>query len=121
MIKKIKAFHFVRFMAFMPALTSDLIDRFWKFEKDYQKLPSQVEYLKMISQAINYLFLGFYLVLLFRDVVAARTGKTSFVLQSAFLLVPERRNVRLRTLFVFLPAIHYLRLLSAIQWALKHR
>jgi membrane protein involved in D-alanine export len=58
MLKEIKTFHFIRFMAFMPALTSGPIDRFRRFEKDYQKLPSQTEYLKMVSQAINYLFLG---------------------------------------------------------------
>ncbi|WP_034992804.1 D-alanyl-lipoteichoic acid biosynthesis protein DltB [Liquorilactobacillus vini] len=59
MIQEIKTYHFIRFLAFMPALTSGPIDRFRRFEKDYQQLPSRQEYLQMVAKAVNYLFLGF--------------------------------------------------------------
>ncbi|AUJ32606.1 MAG: D-alanyl-lipoteichoic acid biosynthesis protein DltB [Liquorilactobacillus nagelii] len=58
-IKEFNTGHFIRFMAFMPAITSGPIDRFRRFEKDYQKVPDRQEYLGMVDKAVHYLFLGF--------------------------------------------------------------
>ncbi|MGT2932905.1 D-alanyl-lipoteichoic acid biosynthesis protein DltB [Streptococcus catagoni] len=49
---------FMRFMIFMPTLSSGPIDRFKRFEADYNQLPDKDEYLKMLEKAIMYLMLG---------------------------------------------------------------
>ncbi len=59
MIKELKWWELIRFMSFMPTITSGPIDRYRRFAKDYQTVPSREEYLTMINQALYYLFLGF--------------------------------------------------------------
>lgn len=58
-VKELKWWEFIRFMVFMPTLTSGPIDRYRRFAKDYQQVPDRDEYLKMVQKAIHYLFLGF--------------------------------------------------------------
>lgn len=59
MVKDISAWKFIRFMLFMPTLTSGPIDRYRRFSKDYQKVPSRDAYLALVNKGIFYLFLGF--------------------------------------------------------------
>lgn len=58
-VKDINWWKFVRFMLFMPTITSGPIDRYRRFSKDYKKVPSRDKYLKMVEKGIMYLFIGF--------------------------------------------------------------
>lgn len=71
MVKEITPWHFIRFMLFMPTITSGPIDRYRRFSKDYQKVPERSEYLKLIEKGIYYLFLGF----LYKFVIAYFFGQ----------------------------------------------
>ncbi|MDY2519662.1 D-alanyl-lipoteichoic acid biosynthesis protein DltB [Weissella cibaria] len=51
---------FLRFMLFMPTLSSGPIDRFRRFTEDYETVPDRDKYLGMIEKAVHYLFLGFF-------------------------------------------------------------
>ncbi|WEV45214.1 D-alanyl-lipoteichoic acid biosynthesis protein DltB [Streptococcaceae bacterium ESL0687] len=57
---------FFKFVLFMPTFTSGPIDRYERFEKDYDNLPSQDEYLDMIQKAVWYIMVGF----LFKFIIA---------------------------------------------------
>ncbi|MCH3921630.1 D-alanyl-lipoteichoic acid biosynthesis protein DltB [Limosilactobacillus sp.] len=59
MVKDISAWKFIRFMLFMPTLTSGPIDRYRRFAKDYAKVPSREDYLALVNKGTFYLFLGF--------------------------------------------------------------
>ncbi len=59
MIKSISLWKFIRFILFMPTITSGPIDRYRRFEKDYQKVPDRDKYLGLVNKGIFYLFLGF--------------------------------------------------------------
>ena len=52
MVKDISAWKFIRFMLFMPTLTSGPIDRYRRFSKDYQKVPSREAYLALVNKGI---------------------------------------------------------------------
>ena len=58
-VKELKWWEFIRFMLFMPTLTSGPIDRYRRFAKDYKKVPSREKYLEMLGKAVKYLFIGF--------------------------------------------------------------
>lgn len=58
-VKDINWWKFIRFMLFMPTITSGPIDRYRRFSKDYRKVPSRDKYLKMVEKGIMYLFIGF--------------------------------------------------------------
>ena len=71
MVKEITPWHFIRFMLFMPTITSGPIDRYRRFSKDYQKTPERSDYLKLVEKGIYYLFLGF----LYKFVIAYFFGQ----------------------------------------------
>ncbi|SCB73044.1 D-alanyl-lipoteichoic acid biosynthesis protein DltB [Weissella bombi] len=50
---------FLRFMLFMPTISSGPIDRFRRFTADYEQVPDRTRYLNMLEKAVYYLFLGF--------------------------------------------------------------
>ncbi|MBJ7678894.1 D-alanyl-lipoteichoic acid biosynthesis protein DltB [Weissella confusa] len=50
---------FMRFMLFMPTLSSGPIDRYRRFNEDYENVPDREKYLGMLEKAVKYLFLGF--------------------------------------------------------------
>ncbi|MDF7637466.1 D-alanyl-lipoteichoic acid biosynthesis protein DltB [Leuconostocaceae bacterium ESL0958] len=50
---------FLRFMLFMPTLSSGPIDRFGRFSKDADTVPDRSDYIDMLGQAVKWLFLGF--------------------------------------------------------------
>ncbi|OIK57740.1 D-alanyl-lipoteichoic acid biosynthesis protein DltB [Oenococcus oeni] len=50
---------FLRFMVFMPTISSGPIDRYRRFEKDYDHVPDRDKYVTMVGKAVQYIFLGF--------------------------------------------------------------
>ncbi|MDO4903515.1 MAG: D-alanyl-lipoteichoic acid biosynthesis protein DltB [Limosilactobacillus sp.] len=59
MVKELSPWHFIRFLLFMPTITSGPIDRYRRFSKDYEKVPERDDYLALVNKGIFYLFLGF--------------------------------------------------------------
>ncbi|MCM0582979.1 D-alanyl-lipoteichoic acid biosynthesis protein DltB [Weissella diestrammenae] len=68
-----KFWPFMRFMIFMPTISSGPIDRYRRFDEDYRQLPDRTEYLNMLEKAVWYLMLGafykFILAYIFGDVL----------------------------------------------------
>ncbi|WP_129045476.1 D-alanyl-lipoteichoic acid biosynthesis protein DltB [Companilactobacillus metriopterae] len=58
-IKEITSWQFFRFILFFPTISSGPIDRFPRFEKDYDKVPEREEYLKLFQSGINKIMQGF--------------------------------------------------------------
>ena len=58
-IKELNWWQFIRFLLFMPTITSGPIDRYRRFAKDYQTVPSRDKYLTLVQKALPMLFLGF--------------------------------------------------------------
>ena len=58
-LKEFTLGEFLRFMLFMPTFTSGPIDRFKRFNEDYQSIPNRDELLNMLEQAVKYIMLGF--------------------------------------------------------------
>lgn len=59
-LKEIKLSTFLRFMLFMPTISSGPIDRYRRFEADYNKVPTRNEYLDMLEKAVRYLMIGLF-------------------------------------------------------------
>ena len=70
-VKDYSWWKFIRFMVFMPTITSGPIDRYRRFSQDYRKVPSREAYVGMIEKAVKYLFIGF----LYKFVFAYFTGQ----------------------------------------------
>ncbi|WP_127849061.1 D-alanyl-lipoteichoic acid biosynthesis protein DltB [Lacticaseibacillus hulanensis] len=58
-IKAIRVWPFLRFLLFMPTISSGPIDRYRRFEKDYENVPDHNDYVDMVASGIHYMFLGF--------------------------------------------------------------
>lgn len=58
-IKDLKLTTFLQFLLFFPTISSGPIDRYRRFEKDYNTVPKREEYLDMLQKGIHYIFLGF--------------------------------------------------------------
>ncbi|MDI6498642.1 D-alanyl-lipoteichoic acid biosynthesis protein DltB [Leuconostoc suionicum] len=58
-IQEFKPWFFLRFMLFMPTISSGPIDRYRRFVKDVEKAPTRDKYLEMLGKAVKYLFIGF--------------------------------------------------------------
>ncbi|WP_125711398.1 D-alanyl-lipoteichoic acid biosynthesis protein DltB [Lacticaseibacillus porcinae] len=58
-IKALRVWPVIRFMCFMPTISSGPIDRFRRFEQDVEGAPERDQYLDMLNRAVKYLFLGF--------------------------------------------------------------
>ncbi|MCG4787558.1 D-alanyl-lipoteichoic acid biosynthesis protein DltB, partial [Roseburia faecis] len=52
-VKDINWWKFIRFLLFMPTITSGPIDRYRRFSKDYRKVPSREKYLEMVNKAVK--------------------------------------------------------------------
>ncbi|MBM7635317.1 D-alanyl-lipoteichoic acid biosynthesis protein DltB [Streptococcus saliviloxodontae] len=50
---------FLRFLLFMPTFSSGPIDRFKRFNEDYDNIPEREELLDMLEQSVRYIMLGF--------------------------------------------------------------
>lgn len=57
-LKEVDLISFLRFMLFMPTISSGPIDRYKRFQNDYNNLPTKSEYLDLIEKAVWYLMLG---------------------------------------------------------------
>lgn len=58
----IKEFHpvlFSQFLLFFPTISSGPIDRYRRFENDYNSVPERDTYLDMIQTGVRYIFMGF--------------------------------------------------------------
>ncbi|AVK62474.1 D-alanyl-lipoteichoic acid biosynthesis protein DltB [Lactobacillus sp. CBA3605] len=58
----IKEFHpilFGQFLLFFPTISSGPIDRYRRFVKDYDSVPTRVKYLDLVEKGVRYIFLGF--------------------------------------------------------------
>ena len=58
-IKSLKIWPVIRFMCFMPTISSGPIDRYRRFEQDVEGAPEREQYVDMLNRAVKYLFLGF--------------------------------------------------------------
>ena len=59
-VKDINWWKFIRFLLFMPTITSGPIDRYRRFSKDYRQVPSREKNLEMVKKAGKYLFIGVF-------------------------------------------------------------
>ncbi|MFD1125792.1 D-alanyl-lipoteichoic acid biosynthesis protein DltB [Lentilactobacillus raoultii] len=58
----IKDYHpilFAQFLLFFPTISSGPIDRYRRFINDYQKVPTQEDYLDLVQKGVWYIFMGF--------------------------------------------------------------
>ncbi|ADG41222.1 MULTISPECIES: D-alanyl-lipoteichoic acid biosynthesis protein DltB [Leuconostoc] len=58
-IKEFNPWLFLRFMLFMPTISSGPIDRYRRFVKDITTVPDRQKYTGMLEKAVWYFFLGF--------------------------------------------------------------
>lgn len=58
-IKKFDLMLTLQFLLFFPTISSGPIDRYRRFVKDYQNVPSREKYLEMLQKGVFYIFLGF--------------------------------------------------------------
>lgn len=86
-VKDLNWWKFIRFLLFMPTITSGPIDRYRRFSKDYRKVPSREKYLEMVGKAVKYLFIGF----LYKFVLAYLFGQVwlPFVEHQALMYAPH--------------------------------
>ncbi|WP_349583913.1 D-alanyl-lipoteichoic acid biosynthesis protein DltB [Leuconostoc citreum] len=87
-IKEFNPWLFLRFMLFMPTISSGPIDRYRRFIADVTSVPDRDKYLKMLEKAVCYFFLGF----LYNFVISAYFFQ-SFVLPQVKSLAIESASV----------------------------
>ena len=58
-LKEFNLWEFLRFMLFMPTFSSGPIDRFKRFNEDYETIPERDELLDMLETSVQYIMLGF--------------------------------------------------------------
>ena len=58
-LKEFSLWEFLRFMLFMPTFSSGPIDRFKRFNEDYETIPERDEVLDMLETSVQYIMLGF--------------------------------------------------------------
>lgn len=59
-IKKVEPGTYLRFLLFFPTISSGPIDRYKRFKKDFDHVPSRNEYVDLLTKGIKYLFLGLF-------------------------------------------------------------
>lgn len=79
---------FLRFIIFLPTFSSGPIDRYRRFNEDYETIPNQDEYFKLLEKAINYIMLGF----LYKFII-------SYVLGNILLPTIQAKALKTGTLF----------------------
>ena len=58
-IKELKLWEYLRFLLFMPTFSSGPIDRFKRFNENYQTIPERDELMDMLAESVRYIMLGF--------------------------------------------------------------
>jgi len=75
---------FLRFLLFMPTFSSGPIDRFKRFNENYQTIPERDELLDMLDESVRYIMWGF----LYKFILAHVLGET---------LLPPLKNLALQS------------------------
>jgi len=83
-IKDFTLWEFLRFLLFMPTFSSGPIDRFKRFNENYQTIPERDELMDMLEEAVKYIMLGF----LYKFIIAYILGET---------LLPPLKNLALES------------------------
>ena len=83
-IKDLTIWQFLRFLLFMPTFSSGPIDRFKRFDENYETIPERDELMDMLEEAVKYIMLGF----LYKFILAHILGET---------LLPPLKNLALQT------------------------
>ena len=83
-IKDFTFWEFLRFLLFMPTFSSGPIDRFKRFNENYQTIPERDELMDMLEEAVKYIMLGF----LYKFIIAHILGET---------LLPPLKNLALQS------------------------
>ena len=71
-IKELTIWQFLRFLLFMPTFSSGPIDRFKRFNENYETIPERDELMDMLEEAVKYIMLGF----LYKFILAHILGET---------------------------------------------
>ena len=87
-IKDLKMWEYLRFLLFMPTFSSGPIDRFKRFNENYQTIPERDELLDMLAESVRYIMWGF----LYKFILAHILGE---------ILLPPLKNLALQTGGVF--------------------
>lgn len=87
-IKDLKMWEYLRFLLFMPTFSSGPIDRFKRFNENYQTIPERDELMDMLAESVRYIMWGF----LYKFILAHILGE---------ILLPPLKNLALQTGGVF--------------------
>lgn len=71
-IKDFTLWEFLRFLLFMPTFSSGPIDRFKRFNENYQTIPERDELMDMLDESVRYIMRGF----LYKFILAHVLGET---------------------------------------------
>ncbi|MDA1604427.1 D-alanyl-lipoteichoic acid biosynthesis protein DltB [Bacillus cereus] len=85
LIKELSFFNFWEFVLFFPAISSGPIDRYRRFQKDIQKLPSAEEYQKLLYTGLNRIFQGFLYKFIIAHLITTYLVKAVFANQDTLL------------------------------------
>ena len=83
-IKDFTFWEFLRFLLFMPTFSSGPIDRFKRFNENYQTVPERDELMDMLDESVRYIMWGF----LYKFILAHVLGET---------LLPPLKNLALQS------------------------
>ena len=82
-IKNFTLWEFLRFLLFMPTFSSGPIDRFKRFNENYQTTPEKKELMDMLEESVKFIMWGF----LYKFILAHALGET---------LLPPLKNLALQ-------------------------
>ena len=82
-IKDLKMWEYLRFLLFMPTFSSGPIDRFKRFNENYQTIPERDELMDMLAESVRYIMWGF----LYKFILAHILGE---------ILLPPLKNLALQ-------------------------
>ena len=83
-IKDLKMWEYLRFLLFMPTFSSGPIDRFKRFNENYQTIPERDELMDMLAESVRYIMWG----VLYKFILAHILGE---------ILLPPLKNLALQT------------------------
>lgn len=83
-IKDLKMWEYLCFLLFMPTFSSGPIDRFKRFNENYQTIPERDELMDMLAESVRYIMWGF----LYKFILAHILGE---------ILLPPLKNLALQT------------------------
>ncbi|GEA94293.1 hypothetical protein WVI01_02160 [Weissella viridescens] len=71
-LKDVKVWPTIRFLMFMPTLSSGPIDRYRRFEADYEQVPDRQRYLDFVQSATWNIMLGFFYKFIVAYLISAK-------------------------------------------------